>query len=433
MSGGWEDYRSCWLFALSLYWQLDILQANLPDNVASAAFAIVGLLQDGPQPVEESSGGGGGGGEEEVSFPWDEAVNHLPKDLAALWKRAAAGQRLDLKAVLSSVPRYAEVPAKPPVNNLHAHRNYDKTLKVLQQQLLHLCRLAAFINDAIAPEKRVLYLQLFNLLAELNTRVEGLRREASVPGSTRDAQEEELFDKSDVQKYSEKEKVQKLGMANRSMDRQLGGYGPFRSSFRVSTEFTGWRQPPAGKGWGAGKGKGWNWQGAGKGKGDKGGKKGGFKGSSKAELNITSVLQSQVTENASPGQGGQQGQHPRRQSGSMLRARSAGAEAKVRRGRAASIDNQRRSASCSQVRASSWKPSLSSLSGRSIGPASDSSFSESQGKVELVERCRGKSVCSFFDQEWSGTQVGRTTSLLCKASEIGRRNSTGHCHFAVAC
>ena len=163
VSAQWADYLACWLFALSLHWNLELQALDLSDKVAEAGFALVGQLsQEQEEFRPDEDGSQGGSDSDEVVFPWDEEVLTAPKELQELWRRASAGRKLELKEVLSQVPRFSLFPPRAPANNIREHgkRHQDRALRSLQQQVLHLARLMAYTWDGVNTSKKVYFCKL---------------------------------------------------------------------------------------------------------------------------------------------------------------------------------------------------------------------------------------------------------------------------------
>ena len=141
-----DSYRDVWLYALALLTGVDLPMAELPPEVAEAAFSLVHYMDVPPKPaahqpaeVESDSDS-----EPDLQFPWDEETTPLPKPLAALWLRASdTEQRVAMRPLLEAYGRIAGLPGKPPDNNLlpqHKKRQ-DTTLRVLSQQVLNVLRI----------------------------------------------------------------------------------------------------------------------------------------------------------------------------------------------------------------------------------------------------------------------------------------------------
>jgi hypothetical protein len=261
-----------------------VYQAALVPQQANTAPMVVDR-QVGVTPKEEL--------EEDFVFPWEEQEETLPGELAHLWSRAEAGtKRLDLKALLEDLPRWAELPVKPKQNNYRQdnQRQVDKAWKVAQQMLLHSLRLQACLytlrkqaedphgGDAhgAAPEQAeaedtnqeqlVLHQQLWQYTADCYFKLESERKEASLPGSTQ-AADEGLFGKEELQQLKNKTIVNKTFPASMFGPQTRGTWSlsnPFRSPGRWTGRWMGKGNKGGfrpGKGIGGkgamGKGKGW--------------------------------------------------------------------------------------------------------------------------------------------------------------------------------
>jgi hypothetical protein len=150
--GNFELYRDIWLWCCALVWDVDLKDANLPEQHATAAFTLSGVcgrrswaeqMEEGEEEEEEV--------EEVTSFPWEAPLQRTPADLATIWRRFGSGQdHLDVRGMLENVPRYSCIPLKPPGNNFRgdARSPADKSLKAAQQSLLNTARLQALTYEA---------------------------------------------------------------------------------------------------------------------------------------------------------------------------------------------------------------------------------------------------------------------------------------------
>ena len=205
------DYRTAFLYALSLLVEVEILELDLNDRVSDAAFALLNVFQGFVAPYSsqvvnnhDSRSGDPGSNpaagmffaapteesEEDLQVAWDVPKVALPPELGFIWTGTVAGQRrLDLKTVLDQVPRFAELPAQAPVNNHRSDASHrqDRKEREWQQKVLHAVRLLAF-GYAKLPgqqgvgESQIVMQQLFQLLVELYLKLENSRKENSIPG-----------------------------------------------------------------------------------------------------------------------------------------------------------------------------------------------------------------------------------------------------------
>lgn len=234
----WVDYRNAFLYALSMLLEVEVVELELADRVADAAFALLSVFtgkadagrsavvynQDlhpedpgsnpagtyfWPAPATEAS-------EEEVQLSWDTPKVPLPVELAFIWSGTTSGdRRLDMKTLLGVVPRFAELPASAPANNHRWDSNHkqDKKEKEWQQKILHAVRLLAHAYSKIPQEggeSAVLLQQLFQLLTELYVKLENSRKENSIPGSI-SPQGEVLFDKQELQAAMQARRINNAG------------------------------------------------------------------------------------------------------------------------------------------------------------------------------------------------------------------------------
>jgi hypothetical protein len=407
VSASWTDYLNCWLFALSLYWDLDLPLVDLQDRVAEAGFALVGLLTDPDEgaphqqtaeTMEEDENTEG-----ECSFPWDEEVRPLPKEFGELWRRAASGRRLELRTVLQEVPKFSVLPDRAPANNIrdHSKRGSDRGLRTLQQQCLHVARMLAATADGIIQERKVLYLQTFAMQAELYFRIEAMRKEASVPGSSAlESTEGCLFNKEDVQQFNEKKRITELGV-RRSMDHQQGVSGPTCYPFLCLSgpeNFGHWKkygQPRRPSGWPGGKGRG-KGKGFGRGKGT---------AHHPARSIVPELLQVRAH---NPSHDGFMG------------------DAKPRRPLAMQEGCKQRR----PKRSTSWHPCQASAHAQP-----DSPIYEGTSMSSLVGRSRSSPACFGFNHKGSGTRLARAHAQLQAEAPgpLGRSKSKGNLDRVPVC
>ena len=181
VKAAWMDYRNAFLYALSLFLEVDVQELDLGDKVAEAAFTLLSVFAGGypeqaaDQVVSTSDfypgvpGSSPTGGnflpavapteesEEEFQLPWDQPKVPLPVELAYIWSGTIGGERrLDLKTVLAAVPKFLELPLQAPLNNhrLDGASRQDKKEKEYQQKLLHAVRLLAH-GYGLLPSEQV--------------------------------------------------------------------------------------------------------------------------------------------------------------------------------------------------------------------------------------------------------------------------------------
>lgn len=286
----WQDYRNSFLYALSLFYEVDVQELDLTDRSADAAFNLCQVFSgavDSTQDYQmDNYGSNPSGGnflptqpseteasEEDFVLPWDEPRHNLPQELAYIWQGVVQGERrLDLKAVLGPLPKYKELPQSAPVNNhrLDSARKADKKERAWQQLCLHGMRiLSAGYGDQAAANSVQLQQQLFQLLAELYIKLESSRKDMSIPGCVPHAgdvlfQNEELKNALQVRRINRFGKGMlpiKCGYSPSSMP-SFPGKGSFGKGYGSYSSF--------GKGqfgYGSRYGKGVpRWQGKGKGK-----------------------------------------------------------------------------------------------------------------------------------------------------------------------
>ena len=258
VKGVWSEYRNCFLYALALFWEVEVAELELSERAADASYALRNVFagyhessQVAYSPVHQGEVPGSNPAvgstfsqeepdEDTVQLSWDEPQLLLPPELVFIWSGVQSGERkLDLKQVLGQYPRFAQFPAAAPTKNHRADglSKTDKKEKAWQQTLLHALRMLATVYGQVQPEVHPGCQQLFQLLAELYMKIEGSRKEASLPGSMGPSGEV-LFDKSEIQAAMQRQKINRFG-------RGIGICPPKAYGRHFST---------TGRGFGAGKG-----------------------------------------------------------------------------------------------------------------------------------------------------------------------------------
>ena len=238
-----KEYLHVWLFTLALYWGIEVPALTLSGPAADASFQLLELLNtshmegDPPEQPDTSIDG----------LPWEEQLEELPKELLYLLQKASAGDRLDLSETLKDVPRWAGLPSRAPDNN-HRQSKADRDLKSIQQSLLQGLRLLAwaYCSDSDVTPWQVAWKHL----ADTFYKVEFLRKELGMPGSTPTGKEV-LYSKEDLAQASFNSKVRTYRTF-----RSVSGSGepPLpQCSFRDPVHSSGIRSPQKGAGKGKGK------------------------------------------------------------------------------------------------------------------------------------------------------------------------------------
>jgi hypothetical protein len=269
-----DGYRDCWLYAVAMLPCVDLPSVELAPEVAHAAFSLVNYQE---QPEEEPQTYGqpeADESDEEVSFDWDEPTVQLPKPLAALWARSTDTElKVSMKTMLEGFPRLAGLTARPPENNLCSEwrKRQDGTYKVLSQHVLHLLRVWAYRWSKPEGLDKNVDLQLCQYGAELYHKIQGERRELSLPGSSKsqaNSSTEMLFTEEDVKKARTEHAIKDLNKKGVSFlsDTNFSVGGPLSASRRQSflSPHSGgarsWRGPPrpfqTGRGFPGGRGGG---------------------------------------------------------------------------------------------------------------------------------------------------------------------------------
>ena len=211
--------------------------------------------------------------EQQVTLDWDEPEEEMPVELTYIWVKTGKGeQKLDLKNILKEIPRFDGLPGSAPVNNhrLDGMNKRDKLERSWQQSLLHSLRMLVQAYKLLQAGKSALAQtinqQLFQLIIKLYYKIEGQRKESSIPGCVTSSQDV-LFQKEEVQAANLASKVNRTGRGGRVVFQPYrGGRGAYSHGPRAF----GYR----GAGYGNGSGKSWTsihgkgqWRGSGSGKG----------------------------------------------------------------------------------------------------------------------------------------------------------------------
>ena len=270
-------YRDCWLFALALLCKVELPMVELPQEVAGAAFSLVGYVehpqgQEGQQHDQQDQQLeiDSDDTEEEMAFPWDAPAVDLPEALAALWARSSdPGRKIQMKALLEAFPPLEGLPARPPENNLLPdHKKHaDTKLRVTSQQVLHVMRLLA--HRFRGPLDMTVDMQIWQYLGELYHTLQAQRKDLSVPGSSQasaTSSSGQLFTDEDVKLAKQQQQLSNLNKGkglNFSSEEKvsqisMGGFShaPNGHSFPVPAGYKG------GKGYksfGSGHGRGGQW------------------------------------------------------------------------------------------------------------------------------------------------------------------------------
>ena len=95
VSQDFNMYKSTFLFALSMLWNVDIPAVDLAPGAAEAAFGLRGCFSGAP--VLDSVGARATAKEirtdEPESLPWDTPEEPLPRELEVIWQRVQSGDR----------------------------------------------------------------------------------------------------------------------------------------------------------------------------------------------------------------------------------------------------------------------------------------------------------------------------------------------------
>lgn len=260
-------YRDAWLLGMALLSNLELPALEAAPDVAEAAFALTAAIEGEPWPDE---GQAAPDKELEAVFDWDEPASALPKELQELWARSTRPeQKIDLKALLSAVPRFTGLPSRAPENNLlpAQKKKEDAALRAASQTVLHSLRILAnnYVKEADPQLQARANLQVWQVLAELYHKLQGERKDLAVPGFCRTQNSggsgDLLFTEEDVKSQRLEKNIQQISMGGQICQ-------PSGHTFRSSTE--------------PGQQYQFKWRGSKGGfKGAKGGFKGGFRSSFK--------------------------------------------------------------------------------------------------------------------------------------------------------
>ena len=271
VSASVDDYKGSFLYALALYWSLDVARFNLGERASDAAFALAGFFGaaaegQGQGADEEFEDDEDGSEEGSLVFPWEERLQTLPKTLQVLWKRygATTSSRFETKHLLEQAPRYEGLPTRAAENNVLGKLEYhsplgkfDKLAKVMQQHLLNSLRVQTRLFTMIAGTAAAKLTPEASQVAELLqehwaytaaqvAKLDVERKESVLPGSAAQ-QEEVLFGNDEVKEVQSKRKILEM---RRGTDRVSGSATGPSYSFRSHLLFS------AGKGYKGSKGHG---------------------------------------------------------------------------------------------------------------------------------------------------------------------------------
>jgi hypothetical protein len=226
-----EPYVQVWLYALAIITGVDLPAAELPQELAEAAFAIASACEmkeneDGQEDVSNNLV------EDEdaadYKFDWDVPEQELPRELMALWTRAQQGdQKIEIRKLLEAHPPLQHIPPRAPENNLcpEWRKKPDSFLKSVDQQLLNVIRLLAY--QWIRPANTTAALQVWQYLCELHVKVCQERRELAVTGISRMTHSsggDVLFTDEDVKAQRLEQNIQKISMHKEKKKFSRGGF-----------------------------------------------------------------------------------------------------------------------------------------------------------------------------------------------------------------
>ena len=254
VSADFKHYKEAFSFSLALTWGIEIHTLDLTEKGSEAAFNLSSAYTDFvdfSSPWNNSAAGSAQGqgegddneeGPERVTLAWDEVEEELPTELAYIYEEVRAGRRkLDLKVFLEGVPRYRGLPTRPLDNNyrMAGKTQGDRNYKDWQSKLLHIKRAVTLLYSNLSKQNQLdqkninLLQQTFQLLVELNVKIEDYRKEISLPGSS-STQDNGLFGKEELQTLAMSSRINGKGV-------QKHGKGPSgpHYSFRSYSNFAG--------------------------------------------------------------------------------------------------------------------------------------------------------------------------------------------------
>ena len=213
VSDKFVDYFNSFLYSLDFNRYVEIPSLILSDAAAAAAFRLAECWgttaagNDATMPVSATgipaqtaklgiSAGDSAEEDEEmkedeqaagVGFDWDEPTEVLPPDLSALVTRVSKGERLDVKTLLSALPRWEGLKTRAEDNNHRqdGRRQAERWLKDVQQKLLNAARIIAAVHTGI-EDAEVLSCsqQLFMYILTIEAEIVAERKRRSIPTST---------------------------------------------------------------------------------------------------------------------------------------------------------------------------------------------------------------------------------------------------------
>ena len=123
-----------------------------------------------------------------------------PPLLTKVLSSVQAGKKIEVQAVLKELPIFKGLAQKGQENN-HARDGafpQDKVHRAWQTSVLNLMRIMACLFEGVAhlpddDETKILFLQAFHLMGELENRIKTYRKQRSIPTSVQKAEEDVLF------------------------------------------------------------------------------------------------------------------------------------------------------------------------------------------------------------------------------------------------
>ena len=235
LTSDWTRYRDVFDIALVLYYRLPNLPKDLVGEYAEAAFKLCDKLDsvddmvDGDDDNKDKAKGA-------MPMPWDAPHIPLLPHLLDCWNNTrTAMDAADKGRLLKDVPFVSELPHEGQCNNHwgdRANKN-DQLYKNWQTQLLQALRVAANFESVLQGEEsdftaEDLFLRLFTLLADLETKVRDQCKLGSIPHSV--ARANPLFGKEELATAALQGKINKTGNTFRKSNHGHGygqgrGYG----------------------------------------------------------------------------------------------------------------------------------------------------------------------------------------------------------------
>ena len=228
MTSDWSKYRGIVVCALALYYRLLNVPKDLSNGFADAAFMWYDKLEVVNDDKDEEDDE-----KKPVAVPWDASHVPLPPSLVdSFRKTCVAMDGAEKGCLLKDVPFVLGIPHEAQNNNHKSDKEnkLDKLHRAWPSQALQALRVAAVFGHAmngndIEFRAEELFLRLFALLGDLETKTRDHRKGVSMPHAV--VKNNPLFGKDNLAVAALQQKVNKQGGYNNNNNfrgRRRGGY-----------------------------------------------------------------------------------------------------------------------------------------------------------------------------------------------------------------